>query len=216
MEKALKALAGKNYEIVGTPPLPRTTDYPSWIAEEDVQALVVDERLGEQAKPGAPHIPYTGHEVVQCVRQAYPLLPIFVLTAFPDYPGLKSEFGAVEEIIDRRVFNRDMAPYVRRIARQAARYAEDRTKALKELAQLAERLSQGTATQKDKDRALALQTQLDASIAVGALATRAEWLSEAERQLDEIAQTRAELEELLSKGKRKPGPQRGRSRRGAR
>ena len=91
----------EGWRSLGINPLNTITEYPNWINENDVAALVLDERLQEQQADVEVHVNYDGHDVVDYLRKTIPDFPIFIVTAAPNDPGLGERFAAVEDIINR-------------------------------------------------------------------------------------------------------------------
>src|SRR5687768_16576898 len=90
----------QGWAAVDSEPLAAVTDYPSWIAENDVAVLVLDERLTESRRVRDVTVNYNGHHVVQFLRTTYRDLPIYVVTAYPDDTDLRRHLAAVDDIID--------------------------------------------------------------------------------------------------------------------
>ena len=61
------------WRVVAVPPLPTVSTYPSWIAEEDVVVLLIDQRLDEQ---GGDTVDYTGHDILNLVHPRMYDLPV--------------------------------------------------------------------------------------------------------------------------------------------
>lgn len=196
VRRRVEPFVGPHLKVIDSPPLDEVSDYPAWIVEHDVIALVVDERLSEQCR-----VAYSGHDVAVALRRSNLDLPIMVLTAYQPVAELKAKAATVEAVVQRREFNQDPQLYIDRIVRAGKRYSRERTRALVELGELARKIALGTAARTEQERARALQLELHLSVELTTVATRADWVSEVEAKLQEISLLRQQLETRL---KRKP------------
>ncbi|MBI1765277.1 MAG: hypothetical protein HYR56_28010 [Acidobacteria bacterium] len=183
-------------------PLPELSAYPGWISENEISALIVDERLHEQAPDSHSHVGYNGHDLVDFLRKRYTSLPIFIITSHDDDAPLQRRFKDVEGIIARDEFNRNAQKYVPRITRASQQYFETVQKQLTELSAVASKIATGKATKKDKDRAKALQIHLQTPFTDQPV-DRSEWLGKMEDELKELGHLKEEIESFLKK-KKKP------------
>jgi hypothetical protein len=199
IKRQIQRSARKRISVIDSRPLDSRKEYPSWIADEDIVGLIIDERLGEQRGAGQRHVSYAGHQVVDTVRAAYPTLPIFVLTSYPKDPGLQARFGKVEDIFDRRVFTQRPAEHVDRLVRAAVHYSDERDAALARLSNLSAKIAGGTASKGDRQKAKSLQVQLDLPVAIQSLVTREQWLRNAEKELTKLKAVRRSLQGAVRK-----------------
>jgi CheY-like chemotaxis protein len=202
--------ASDTWGSVNTFPLENLNEYTSWITENEVSVLVLDERLNEASPPGRRPVKYNGHDVVDQVRRSFQTLPIFVITSFPDVDDLKQRFGAIEDIIARRDFRaapmsslgrKSTAPsfvdYVNRMVRVGTNFYEEHQAELAELGMLAQRIARGEASEADIEQAQALQTNLSIPFLVEPLTERQEWLSKFERQVSKLSELEGRIREHL-------------------
>lgn len=210
IELGLRKIEAKLWSSVNSLPLENLVDYTSWISENDVSVLVLDERLNEASQPGRRPVKYNGHDVVDQVRKTFRTLPIFVITAYPDVDALKQRFGAIEGIIARREFRaapvsssgrRSAGPsyvdYVSRMVRVGTNFYEEHQAELTQLGILAEKIALGSASEDEKNRAKALQTNLSLPFLVEPLTEREEWLSKFERQVSNLSELERKIRQHL-------------------
>ena len=179
-------------------PLSKLEDYPSWLTENEVCVLLLDEKLHEQAP-----VDYNGHDVVDFLRKHLPTLPIFVITAYPENEDLLKSFKDVEGIIPRTKFSKDASEYVSRITRSAQRFLESFQSELTQLAEISERIAQGKAKKKDKENAEAIQNKISLAFPYEALESRSELLGELESKLKDLEKMRKDIGNYLEKVKKK-------------
>ena len=86
------------WEAIAIPPLSSLDSYPSWISQEEIVVLLIDERLNEVANVNGA-VDYEGHDLVDYMRQHMPEFPIFVVTSYKENaPDLDERFKDVEDI----------------------------------------------------------------------------------------------------------------------
>jgi CheY-like chemotaxis protein len=182
-------------------PLADLEDYPSWLTENEVAVILLDERLNEQRTKGKNLSNYEGHHLVEFIRQHLPTLPIFVITSYPDDQELKKKFKDVEEIIVRQEFARKAAEYVPRFLRSGQRYLEAFHKELRELADSADKIARGKATKGDIERVKAIQAKIGMIFPCDSLKNRCEWTDELESNLKKLEKLSIDIKKFLQSTK---------------
>ena len=159
--KVLKKHLSGRWRIVVSGPLENIGEYPSWIVDQGIAALVLDERLGDRAESGSEHVDYEGHDVVEMLRAKMPTLPIFIVTAAPTSADLSEKFGDVEDVIARSDFADRASAYTSRIQRAASRYVEQNRERLSRMMELASKsVSEGLSTS-EKEELLSIRAYLE-------------------------------------------------------
>jgi len=202
LTRNLKTQLPPEWESVDSDPLPNLGDYPGWISENEVVALIVDEKLHEQATDSHSHVGYSGHELVDFLRERFATLPIFVVTSYADDDALQRRFKDVEAIIWREDFNKHVQKWVPRITRASQQYSDVVQQQLTELSEVASKIATGKATKRDKQKAKAIQSRLQTPFA-DQITDRSEWLNKLEGQLKEFERLREEIDGYLQKKKKR-------------
>jgi hypothetical protein len=138
---------GKNndaWTVIDSKPLTKLEEYPAWIGQNKICALVIDELLDEKINGGVA-VEYKGHNLVDFIRQHIPTLPIFVVTSYSNDSSLRERFKDVEDIVERQIFSSNYRDYVPRIIRAAQQYLNVFQEELNELALFAQRVATGEA-----------------------------------------------------------------------
>lgn len=180
------------WEILDSPPLPQLASYAAWLRSNDVAALILDEKLQEHFDDEP--IDYEGHDVVECIRERNPTLPIFVVTAFEKDEELLRRFADVEEIINRNVFAEKAKEYVARFIRSGNRFWSEHEGAMRRLGEIAERIAIGEATDAEKEEATGLQARMALTLQLPEVAERSEELRKLEELLIELDRMREDAE----------------------
>ncbi|GAB1471743.1 hypothetical protein MASR2M66_26210 [Chloroflexota bacterium] len=195
---------GKNddaWNIVDSKPLTKLEEYPAWIGQNKICALVIDELLDEKINGGVA-VEYKGHNLVDYIRQHFPTLPIFVVTSYSNDPSLRERFKDVENIVERQIFSSNYKDYVPRIIRAAQQYLNVFQEELNELALFAQRAAIGEPmSDEEQTRAQAIQTKLDIAYSINAISDVSNWIDEATTLVSKIEELRNEIQNRLGKEK---------------
>jgi hypothetical protein len=204
---ALKTVLPEDWEPVETDPLEKLSEYPSWITENDIVALILDERLDEKKPDVSPkvrlHVTYKGHDLVDYLRSLLPTIPIFIVTSYPKDSSLTERFGKVEAIVPRDSFVKNIEDWVPRITRLSQSFFEMIQEQLTELSELSLKVAKGTATKGEQARLKALQSSLQTPFAAEETADRSEWLNKLHTKLDDFDKLQREVQKFLGGQKRR-------------
>jgi CheY-like chemotaxis protein len=179
------------WNILDISPLPELADYPSWIGENNVAVILLDERLNEQASSN-----YQGHDLVAYIRKRLPTLPIFIITSYSQDPDLLDKFKDVEEILQREVFTKKAEEYVPRFMRAGQRFVEVFEKDLSELSDKATRIAKGSATLEDVERVKAIQSKMDIAYS-DTLYDKSRFIEQLNDALSEFNKLKSEIKDFL-------------------
>lgn len=192
VERNLELYLPEEWGLLGVAPLGTVEHYPAWIAENEIAAVIFDERLHEAAADSEAHVSYDGHDAVDFLRQAMPTLPIFLVTSYERDTEVAKRHGAVEDIISRAAFNRDPAKHLERILRSAQRYLENYESQLSEIGEISQRLATSEAAAGDIQRLHALREAIGLPFS-SEVESRAEWLEQVEKLIEEWEVIRNEI-----------------------
>jgi DNA-binding NarL/FixJ family response regulator len=189
----------EKWETVPLEPLAELHDYPSWIAENEVVALLIDEKLNEvQGTASGIAVNYYGHDLVDFLRSHLPTFPIFIVTAYSTESELQERFGAVEGIIQKAEFLKDVEKYAPRIIRAGQHYLYTFESELATLSDFASKAAIGQKlTDAEQKRAKAIQTKIGTAFSVDGISDRSQWLGEMEETLNELEKLKDEIESFL-------------------
>lgn len=197
MRDSVRLALPQEWEEIDISPLSSLADYPSWISQNEIVALIIDERLNEATNTGTT-VSYEGHNLVDYMRQHMPELPIFVVTSFQDDPELRERFRHVEDIIERNEFYERPGDYTTRITRAGQRYLQTFEGELAELADFAKKSALGESlTVEEKERAKAIQTKLETAFPIESITSRGEWLSRMEQLVTELKTLKTDVEQQI-------------------
>lgn len=198
MRDSVRLALPQGWAEIDISPLNSLKDYPSWIGQNEIVALIIDERLNEAATNTGTAVSYEGHNLVDYMRRYMPELPIFVVTSFQDDPDLRERFRHVEDIIERNEFYERPGDYISRITRAGQRYLQTFEGELAELADFAKKSALGESiSDKEQERAKAIQTKLEMAFPIESIASRGEWLSRMEQLIAEMETLKSDIEQQI-------------------
>ncbi|VAW35541.1 hypothetical protein MNBD_CHLOROFLEXI01-3445 [hydrothermal vent metagenome] len=184
------------WEAIDISPWNSLDNYPSWISQEEIVALIIDERLNEVANASGA-VDYEGHDLVDYMRQHMPEFPIFVVTSYKeDALELGERFKDVEDIIERNQFYERSSDYIPRIIRAGQRYLQTFERELAELGDFAKKSAIGEdSSTEEHERAKAIQTKIETAFPIENIASRGELLSQMEQLIAELETLKTDIEQ---------------------
>ena len=185
----------QNWEAIDIAPLKRIGDYPSWIAENNISVLTIDERLHEAAEESTEAADYSGHEVVDYLRAKFKTLPIYIISAFSDDEAVQRRCSSVEGIFDRTDFSSHAELYVTRFVRLGTKFYQENRQELERLAELSRKIARGVATPDEIAEAGGLQ--LSQSLPFEPFQARSEWLTKMEQAVADLSDLEKRIRQHL-------------------
>jgi len=199
MSLKLSTILPDGWKSIDEDPFKSLNEYPSWIAERDIAALIIDQRLDDKAGPGATQVNYKGHKLVDFLRKRFATLPIFIVTSFPPDSDVTSRFKYVEAIKARDDFIKQAKDWVPKIVRSGQRFFETHQKQLTELNKLSLKVAKGKATDAEKAKLKAIQQALELPFATEDFVGRSEWAGRFEETIEALAELQKEIASHLKK-----------------
>ncbi|WP_157666726.1 hypothetical protein [Bordetella genomosp. 13] len=187
---------GTEIEVIDIFPLDEIRAYASFILEHDVCALLLDEQLGERKNPetGA-HISYYGHDVIECLRDALPDFPVYIVTTFGIASDLVAKEAEFEDLIERDLILQKPEMYTNRIKRAASRFQEAMHRHLERLNTLTLKAAHGNLSPEEQSTLASIRQLLglpftgDSDLVVSDLIAEGRLLAnKSEQLLDRILQ----------------------------
>jgi hypothetical protein len=189
----------KNWELFPSVPLPNLRDYPFWITENKISALIVDQRLKE-VPPADYHINYDGHDVVKYLRPRMRNLPIVVVTGYQD-DVLKDIRDEVTVIVGKDELGRRGNELTKEILEKAEIYKKDYTKKLARIDELAQQVALGKASSENIEELRGLQTDLQLPF-VDIKNENDQWLGRFETAIKKLEASEQEARAFIEKTKK--------------
>lgn len=209
IEGLFTELIDPSFLVRAIEPLPHIEDYSSFVSEEGVVGLVLDQRLRErQSQVSGRSVNYSGHQVVVALKPIFPELPIWILTSHATDDDVVATISRVRKVVPRREFTRSpkaSKAFVGHIQSDANRYSIDRSTIIAELGALSEKMASGEATAQEQTRAKEIQTRMNFGLVVESISTQSAWLSQIDKEVKELQALRKAAEARIGakKGKKK-------------
>lgn len=182
---------GDDWETFPIVPFANLEDYPNWILENGITALVIDEKL---RNTGAT---YDGHDLLDFLKPKFSWMPVYVVTGYASEDSLKERFEKATDIIEKNEWSRNRLPLAGRVvvsARDHSNLYETKHIALDELA---EKVAKGEASPEEQRRLNALRDEIQLPF-VEESEERDKWLGHFESSV-------AKLQEIVDKAKDRLG-----------
>lgn len=183
LEFPLISSDNKDWEIIDIEPFNSLEDYVSWILEDEISVLIIDEKLNE-AKFGSK----LGHEVVEYLRERFKDLPIYGVTAFEREKDLNTSYKNYNLIISKSDLESKRDEYVNLFLKTGEDFFKNYQLKIRELSLLSEKIASGNYDSKDVDKVNTLQTYLSIPNTSAELYSKQEWLNELKVKLDSFDQ----------------------------
>ena len=177
-------------EVIDIFPFEEYSDYYKFIIDEDIIALVIDEKLYNDSQPDKAPVGYNGSDLVTFIRERFKYIPIFTLTNFPEDQILQEKVNEYDYIFSKNDFT---LKQVSIIQRSCHRYLEENQRELSLYSCLSQKLAMGKGEDNDYEILNALQTKLHMPLNDD-IKIREEWLAEYENQIKALEELKYKLE----------------------
>lgn len=177
---------GADVNIQAESPLPAIEEYSSYILENDIAVLILDERLNERPLPSTgKHAGYFGHDVISGIRASLPDFPVFVVTTYAGDDQLAGQSAEFEAIVDRDSFRENAGEHTKRILRAAARFHSSMQQQLLLMADLSVKALNSTLSQAERQHLAAARQLLGLPFAMSEDALMTDLVGQAQELADE-------------------------------
>ncbi len=150
----------KGWDCLECPLLANPREYPSWLINNRIVVLMVDQLLDEQALDSSAPVQYKGHQVIGIIREQLPDFPIIVVTRAVEDHDLQEHFGEADDIVNRTELLKKTDQYVTRIVRLGHAYLAQYEEELATLTELSKKKAAGEITNEEVEVLNAVQAKL--------------------------------------------------------
>ena len=185
LQKIISRNLPRDWHCESVAPFENKNEYISWISENEIAALILDEKLHEQAPDSEGHVEYNGHDLTFYLREKINELPIHIVTSYDEDPNLVDNRPEFESVYNREDFIRDKERVIKQILRSAARYFDTFQSELSELGALAQKAAKKSINDDELKKLIALQTKLNISVDTESI-DMAKMVTELESKLSEL------------------------------
>lgn len=189
------------WEVLDIYPFQNIDDYVSWIGENDIAVLILDEQLtGEESAEGW-NVDYDGHNLIEFLRRAYPTFPIFAMTAFgTKTQELLDRYYLFEDILEDKDFYSNPEQNIERFIRSGQRFTETNMAELKMVSEVSQALAEGRDVDPDDlSYVKAIQERLGLPFSIDSLKNRSEAVDQLTKELDALESLVSDIKQFLKK-----------------
>lgn len=183
------------WRVIETDPLADPDEYGPWINNNNIDILIIDERLFE-ASTGLLQSGPLGSAVVERLRTTHKGLPILGMSATIKTKELEDRYSLFDEVIVRDELSRDPMPHLKRLMRLSTNLIEDNKNQLAELSTLSEKIATKNASSEDIEKAKAIQQALSIPVTAPSIASRQGWIDEYRVQVERLEELGKKIEEI--------------------
>lgn len=182
-------------------PFKDKNDYISWIKENEISILILDEKL-QEGSHSAANVDYNGSKLIEFIRNTLPEFPVFAITSYPKDPDLQKKFPLFDEILGRDDFFKRYDEYTTRFVRAGQRFVDVYNSQLSRLSDLSKKVAIGSANDSDLSEVKALQEYLNIPFASLVYTNREEWLKLYQSKMDELSNISARIKSFIEEKKK--------------
>lgn len=158
IELFLKKQKRTEIDIYDSAPIENIEDYSSWIVENEICVLILDEKLMEIPVFGnGKSCDYNGHELAEHLRKKHNNMPIHIVTSAKVNEDLKSRLSLFENVISRDEFLNDRDIWVEKFIRSGQRFYEENEKLYSDINMITNLIIEDKATPQDIDKLKSIQ-----------------------------------------------------------
>lgn len=185
--------------VITQTPFHDENDFFSFIHDNDVCVLILDEKLNVVAEDGNTPVDYLGNQLVEKLRKKLKDFPIFMISNYIQDEELQAKFDQFDNMFTRSDLteNEDGKKFIPIIIRSAQRFLKSNNAELSEFNQLTQEIASGDTDQTKMERLRALQVKLQ--IPFAAFDDRAGWLDKYQEHIAELEALEKELKEKIAK-----------------
>lgn len=193
LETTLMDMEIDNFKVIDSFPLDRMEGYISWIKENDIVVLLLDERLCEGSG-----VDYRGSDLVIFLREVFKDFPIYAITSYSDDEDLKKKFADFDDVIPRDIFVKQPEVFVPRFVRAGKVFLKLQGEHLDRLAMLSKKAAMLEATDEEIKEIERLQTALQIPF-TPLISSKEEWLACYQEKVNELEQLSEKIADFIKK-----------------
>jgi DNA-binding NarL/FixJ family response regulator len=190
-----------DWKVIERRPFMNPGEYPQWITENEISVLILDEQLDGEAVEDGKNANYSGHDLAIQLQDKFNSFPVYSITNYASTADLKKALMYFHLILSHEEFEEDVEKYINLFVRSGSNFYKAYQEQLERLGELAEKIANGDAKEKDLMEAKGLQTKLQIPNTTDEIFNRELYLTKLEENLNEIKKTNSEIAKLLNSKK---------------
>lgn len=185
------------WDVVDIEPFTEKIDYIKWIKDNNIVSIIIDERLYEGGITSGNNINYSGHELVEFLRERLKDIPLYIVTSIHITDELKSIYNQFNLILSSSEFDEKIKHYLNLIIMSGNNFFNAYQSELEKLSFLSEKIAVGTANKDEIAEAKAIQIKLSIPYTIEKNVTREKWLSEIEELTNDLSEISTNINKYL-------------------
>ena len=185
--------------VVDSEPLQNIEDYASWINQNDIAALIIDEKLADMPLTATGvSCGYEGHDMAKDLRDKSSVIPIHVVTSATTNDELKENRQLFESVLSRKEFLDNQEQFSEVFIRSAQRYYEENRLLFERIAELSKKLVlDSNSTAEDLKELEGIQQYIQTPLVTQEMVLRQNLIESFKQDLEELRQINDEAKEFL-------------------
>lgn len=191
----------KGWKIIDSEPFKEFDDCRSWILEEDISVLILDERLNDRSLSDGSHVDYYGSDLVKYLRNYFKDFPIFCVTAVALTEELKASLPFFNMIISSDELDSYESNYINLFVKSGTSFYKENEKELARLNELSKQMVDGKINKTEEREIKAIQAKLLLPHFFDNLSSKDEHLEKMEDELSQMVSMQEDLKKILKNSK---------------
>lgn len=185
-------------EVIDIEPLPNIDDYINWINQNDIVALIIDEKLAEQPLIATGlSCGYEGHEMAQNLRSRSSIIPIHVVTSSKINEDLTQNRELFENILSRKDFLNERDKYAEIFIRSGQRFFEENQKLFERIAEISKKIVKNDASNEEIKELEGIQEYIQTPLYSEEMILRQDLINTFKNDLEELRKINQEAKDFL-------------------
>jgi len=201
-QRIIKNYINDNYpewDCIDIYPYQEKSDYVSWIGENDIAIIILDEQLTGEVSELGWNVDYDGHNLIEFIRMTYPTFPVFAMTAYgAKTPELMDNYNLFEDILEDKDFYTKPEQNIDRFIRSGQRFSETNRRELQIISEVSRILAEGgEVSPENLSKAKAIQERLGLPFTIDNIKNRSEGVDLLEKNLNDFETVIEEIQDFL-------------------
>lgn len=190
----------EDIEVLDIFPFYHKEEYITWIQENNISVLILDEKLHETTKNGQA-VKYDGHELGIYLNRHLKNFPLFVVTSYDGVIELEKNLKEFFLILARTEFHDNAKQYTNLFLNSGRKFYKDFHLELSELTRIAKKIAVGQASDEEINEVKVIQEKLQIPSTVYLLNDRSTSIGELSIHLDKLNSLNNEIKIFLRNNK---------------
>jgi hypothetical protein len=186
-------------EVIDSEPLADIDEYTNWIIQNDIAALIIDEKLTEQPlKATGQSCGYEGHDMAQNLRSRRSIIPIHVVTSSKINEDLIQNRELFENILSRKDFLDEQSKYAEIFIRSGQRFFEENQKLFERIGEISKKIVKNDVSDDEIKELEGIQQFIQTPLYSEEMMLRQDLIATFKNDLEELKKINQEAKDFLN------------------